>query len=107
MILQQSLRHGHPSRIGASSPDGSMNRLAGSAFKSNVSRDLLRAANQGDIFDQQPSHPFPLPIGSFRILPHLWKVFRQAKNLLPGMRRYGLSGEPQPLMFLFGFPHAA
>ncbi len=84
-----------------------MNRLASSAFESNVSRDVLRAANQSDIFDEQPSHSFPLPVRSFWILPHSRKIFCQSKNLLPGLRRYGLSGQPQPLMFLFGFPHAA
>src|SRR6266704_1704774 len=54
MVVQRSLRYGHRPRIGVSSPDGSMNRWACSAFESNVSRDRLRAANQSDIFDQQP-----------------------------------------------------
>jgi hypothetical protein len=51
LILQQSLFHGLASRMGASLPHGNMNRLAGSAFESNVSRDLLWTANQSDIFD--------------------------------------------------------
>jgi hypothetical protein len=92
MAIQQSLRFGRHSWIGASSPDGGLNRLAGSPFESNVSRNLLRAADQSDIFDQQSSHPFPLPVWSFRILPHLGKVLCQSKNLFLGLRRYGLSG---------------
>jgi hypothetical protein len=103
----QTLDRVYRARIGASSTDGNMQRLDGSALESKVSRNQLGAANQSDIFDQQPSHPFPLPVRRFRILPHFWKVIRQSQNLLPGVHRYRLSGQLQPLIFLFRFPHQA
>ena len=102
VFLQRSVSHGYSlrigtarigtARIGTAPPDGSMNRLAGSALESNVSRDLLWVANQSDIFDQQADHPFPIPVRSFWILPDFRKIIGQSKDLLPGLRRYGLSG---------------
>ena len=39
--------------------------------------------------------------------PDTLKVIGQSMDLLAGLLRYCLSGQPQPLIFLFGLPHQA
>lgn len=59
-----------------------MEALGGAAAKADVDHDFV-AAQEGDVFQEEPEHALALPHGDVRITPEAGKVGGQREDLLP------------------------